>query len=351
MRIAQVAPLYLPVPPPGRGGIELMVSYLTEELVKRGNDVTLFASGDSQTSAKLVNGAKKAFTFEKDFENWQKGKSSALTTQHIEKVFEQADQFEIIHGHFNQIFPTVAGRSKTPSVMTYHLPIKPEAHDKYLKTSNCHFVSLTKSQQAGLPNFIGTAPNGIPIDKIPFNAKKKNELIFVGRMATKKGPHYAIEAAEKTGLPLFMLGKSYPNIAEYWQYYQEKVKPRIDGKKIKHIEEVSNVEALKYMSQARALLMPIEWEEPFGLVMIEAMATGTPVIAFRHGSVPEVIVDGKTGFIVDTIEEMIEAIGKLDQINPADCRKHVEQNFTVEKMADAYENIYEKILKQGSHKK
>jgi len=193
---------------------------------------------------------------------------------------------------------------------------------------------------------VGSVYNGIPIKDFPFGDKSENYLVYLGRISPLKGTHLAAQVAHKTGRKLFILGDVAGWERDDQGYFKEKVKPLIDGKLVAHVGEVNFAQKVSYLKKASALLFPIQWEEPFGLVMIESMACGTPVIAFKRGAIPEVVVDGKTGFIVDTVEEMIEAVNKIDQIDRRECRRWVEKNFTVEKMVDGYERVYQEILKK-----
>ncbi|MBI2074667.1 MAG: glycosyltransferase family 4 protein [Candidatus Levybacteria bacterium] len=366
MRIAQIAPPWLPVPPPKYGGTELVVSYLTEELVRRGHEVTLFAPADSKTSANLFSSLPKSLRGRIDF----KSKSLFPMLQYIE-CFARAGQFDMIHNHgqFETFF--LAELIKTPVVHTIHgsydgLTTSPDRMQTLTRFKNHNFVSISGAQRRGFPelNYAGTVFNGINIHEFNYSKKKGNYLFWISRMAPDKGPIDAIKAAQKLKMELKI---SAAINSVNLEYYQNKVKPLIDGKLIKFNGEVAHKDKSKVYKNALCTLFPIHWEEPFGLVMIESMACGTPVIAYNRGSVSEVVRDGVTGFIIDPdnknrpkkgswvikkqgIAGLVEAVRRVGEIDRQMCRKHVEENFTVNRMVDRYEKIYEKILGQIKEK-
>lgn len=354
MRIAQLASNFIRIPPTPRyllpgfvGAPEAMVALITEELVKRGHRVTLFASGDSKTSAQLVSVTPKSSILDK--------KIGIGPHVHYEYFLASAayqlarkGKFDIIHSHLPTQTGFYAPLVDIPTVTTIHSPIK-GLNKRILKEikDTQYYISLSNAQRKSLPelNYIATAYHGLKLNEISFREKKGEYLLFVGRVASEKGVYEAIQASKKSKERLLILGNSDPKNSEQWKYWLMKVKPYIDNKKIIHLGFVPHSKVFHYFSHAKALLFPISWEEPFGLVMIEAMACGTPVIAFRRGSVPEIVVDGKTGFIVDTVDKMVKAIKNIDQIDRQECRRHVEKNFIVERMVDRYEEIYRKVLK------
>ncbi len=337
MRIGMVAPIWERVPPEKYGGIELVVYLLVEELVRRGHQVTLFASGDSITSAELVSVYDKA-------QRHLIG-NPVPDLNHVSTAFLRADDFEIIHNHAGYSGVTLANFVKTPVLTTLH-GIFTEINIPFFKRFKdaVYYNSISDEQRKGLPelNYIGTVYNAIDISSYQYSAEKKDFFLWLSRVSPLKGTHLAVEIAKKAKINLIMAGKIDPG--NDMEYYEEKVKPYIDGEQIKFLGEVSEEEKRRLMKEARAFIFPITWPEPFGLVMIEAMACGTPVIATYLGAVPEVVVDGKTGFIVNHPEEIVEKIKQISAINPADCRKHVEENYSVERMTSDYENLYQKIL-------
>ena len=348
LKIAQLAPLWEPVPPKKYGGIEIMIKALTDELVKRGHQVTLFAAGNSKTKAKLNSVFPKSLLEEKV--DWCHRSQNLINAAN---VFGRADEFDIIHSHIgdNALFFTNVCR--TPVLTTLHnvLPDPKNRHsDEYITfrhyARKTNFVSISFNQRTHTDlklKYIGTVYNGVNINNFSFNEKPKDYLVWLGRIHYGKGLWNAVNAIKKSKQKLIIAGGA---TCETDEKYFESVKPMIDGKRIKYIGEVSSKEKNKLLGNAKALLFPTAWEEPFGLVMIEAMACGTPIIAFNKGSVSEVVKHNKTGFVVKNEKEMIKAIEKIDQINRADCRKHIEDDFTVEKMVDGYEKVYEKIMKK-----
>ncbi|MBF2001151.1 MAG: glycosyltransferase family 4 protein [Synechococcales cyanobacterium M58_A2018_015] len=341
MRIAQIAPLWERVPPPAYGGTELVVSLLTDELIRRGHEVTLFATADSITLAKLEPGALEPLrrigaTLQE---------AQVYDTLQLSKVYEHANDFDIIHSHVD--FPALAYANlvKTPTVHTTHGIIPPWVEPIYIKNKHQNFISISNSQRRndlGL-NYIATVYNGIDPNSYVFHPQPDNPpyLAFLGRMSPEKGPHLAIEIAKRTGWHLKMAGKVDRADREF---FEQQVAPLIDGKQIEFLGEANHAQKSDIMGGAVATLFPITWREPFGLVMTESMACGTPVIAMAMGSAPEVIVHGKTGFLCQTLDECIAAIDRVAEIDRRVCRRHVEQHFSVQSMVDGYEAVYWDVL-------
>lgn len=351
LKIAQLVPPWLAVPPKKYGGTELIASYLTEGLVKRGHNVTLFASGDSKTKAKLVSIFPKALYWKGI--PWQEPYAPLL---HTFSCFEKAKSFDIIHNHSGYWGLCFSALTKTKIITTYHGDFNPVVKAKTAKYKilkkfkNSPFVSISNSQRKikGLKlNFIATIYNGIDVKKFKFNDKPDNYLVWMGRITPKKGILESIKIAKKVGLPLKIAAKIDKNYPPDVEFYEKKVKPLIDGKKIIYVGEIGGHEAKSnFLKNAIALLNPIVWEEPFGLVMPEAMACGTPVIVFDIGSAREVVKDKKTGFIVRNIPQAINALKKIEEIKRKNCRLWVEKKFTKERMIDGYEKLYYKILEK-----
>lgn len=350
MRIAQVVPIWESVPPEKYGGTQRVASLLTEGLVKNGHDVTLFATGDSKTTAKLVAGSPKALY--REGISWENHLYPAL---HYYNAFQGADEFDIIHCHIDRhteyLAFMLASYCPKPVVFTlhFHLPDSPDRQDRKVfldKFKNANFVSISDSQRLPMPelNFVDTAYNGIDTASIAFHEKPGDKLIWLGRMSQTKGAKEAIEIAEKAGLPLVMAGKLDTLNPADVEYFEKEIKSKINNSTITYIGEVDEAGRDELFAQALALLNPIQWAEPFGLVPAEAMAAGVPVIANRLGAMPEIIIDNKTGFLVNTIDEAVAAVARASQLNRRDCRQHIEDNFSATKMVNRYEKIYQKLL-------
>jgi glycosyltransferase involved in cell wall biosynthesis len=326
-------------------------------LVRRGHDVTLFASGDSKTSAKLVSVYPKAVNYEAIQQmlsplarnlQWM---NSFPVFYHAVKAFEQAGEFDIIHDQTNYVGLFFARLIKTPVVSTYHgsfrnaeeSPIEKQLLEAY-KDHNWIAISDSQRKQTSIPlHFAGVVHHGIHVEKFPFSEKPGEYLVWLGRITPRKGIKEAIMAAKMAKERLVIAGVVKERDAEY---FRTEIEPLIDGKQIVFIGPVDHEKKVEVLQHAKALLYPISWEEPFGIVMLEAMACGTPVIAFRRGAVPEVIVHGETGFIVETEKQMVKAIQDIEKIRRITCRQHVATHFTVGKMTDSYEELYRNVLKR-----
>ena len=346
MKIAQIAPFEEPVPPKKYGGTERIVYHLTEELIKKGHNVVLFATGDSKTSAKLLPIFPRALRSIKIGQNLKAREAYKLIG--LAKVIEilLKENFDIIHNHIGWRFLPFIKILKTKVVTTLHGPLD-IGYQRFIyqKFPNSYYISISKNQREPLPklNFVGNVYNGIDIRSFPFKEKSGNYLAFLGRMSPEKGPLEAIKIAKKMKMKLVMAAKI--DVVDK-EYFSKKIKPLIDNRMIKFIGEVGHKKKVQLLQNAKATLVTINWREPFGLVLIESMACGTPVIAFKRGSVPEVIKDKKTGFIVKNVDEAVKSLKKIDQIDRRDCRKWVEEKFTSEKMANGYEKIYSKLIKK-----
>jgi glycosyltransferase involved in cell wall biosynthesis len=339
MKIAQIAPLAERVPPKKYGGTERIVSALTEELVRRGHDVTLFASGDSITTAKLESvyprGLREAHL--KDIYG-----TNHWTLLNTGLAYELQDDFDIIHDHVGPVNLPTANIASTPVVVTMHGDFNASNRKLFQTLRNPHVVTISQSQLYPLPgiNHAGTVYNGLHMQEYPFSEENDGYLLFVGRLSMEKGPHYAIEVAQQMDKRLIMAAKLENQDRAYFREY---IEPRLSDR-ITWVGEVDEEERNRLMSRALCLLHPVTWREPFGLVIIEAMACGCPVVGFNRGSIPELIKTGETGYVVEDIEGMIDAVGNIAQIERSACRAHVLENFNVERMADGYEEIYQEIL-------
>ncbi|MBI2031781.1 MAG: glycosyltransferase family 4 protein [Candidatus Levybacteria bacterium] len=363
MKIAQLAPPWLSVPPSGYGGTELIVYYLTQGLVKRGHDVTLFASGDSKTDAKLFS------IYPKSIGNNGELKNQPLSPMlHYIECFERASEFDIIHNHAQYYAMFLADLVKTPVVHTIHGSFSKEdvpQEDKrqtLMKFKNHNFISISDSQRRGLMNlnYIATVYNGIDPSEFQYSGEKGKYLCWMGRITQKKGPQEALEIARILKIKLKMAGAVDPVEKEYcdnvlYPLIEELRKENL----IEYKEEIKRDEKADLYKDALCTLYPIHWEEPFGLVMAESMVCGTPVVAYNRGSVPELLRDGLTGFIIEPedfegeskwiikkkgIEGLVEAIKRINEIDRKKCHEHVENNFTVGKMVDGYEKVYNQLI-------
>ncbi len=352
MRIAQVAPPWLPVPPVGYGGVEAVVYDLTEELVARGHEVTLFATGDSKTTAKL------SFVYKNALGNDGSLKNNPYTQLfQIYPVFSQSNQFDIIHVHGEGQAMFFADLIKTPVIHTIHGTLtegeqNPDKRKVYEMFSKQNFVSISDAQRKGLPrlNYVATVYNGIDLTQFSVGDGSGEYLAWLGRVTPKKGVVEAIHVARAVGVPLRLAAFIDPIDQPF---FDREIKPLIDGSTVQFVGQLNHEERSMFLAKAKAFLFPIKWQEPFGLVMIEAMAAGTPVVAFSRGSVPEIVVDGKTGFVVSDETGMAEALKKLLSLDTNSyqamrqtCRTHIEANFTVQKMIDGYEAVYRKLIRR-----
>ena len=331
MRIAQVAPLYESVPPAFYGGTERVVSYLTEELVHQGHEVTLFASGDSTTAANLIAPCKRALRLDPDCRD-----SLAYHIIMLEEVFRRADDFDIVHFHIDYLHFPVSRRTRVPNITTLHGRLDlPEHGAVYRQFPDMPLVSISNAQRKPLPkvSWRATVYHGLPDDLYRFEQRPGKYLAFIGRISPEKGLDRAIEASIRAGMPMRIAAKVDKVDREY---FETTIKPMLDHPLVEYIGEVGQREKQEFLGGAYALMFLIDWPEPFGLAMIEALACGTPVIAFRRGSVPEVIDPGITGFIVDNVDEAVEAIPQVAKLNRGDCRKAVDQRFCSYRMANDY---------------
>lgn len=349
MRIALLSTFEEPVPPRMYGGTERIVHTLADEWVKLGHDVTLYASGDSKTSAELVACTPRAIRALKEARD--PTTRQALNLHALANALQDIRDttFDIIHNHFGWQTLLFTSFLDWPMVTTLHgtldkamVPTEHKMHNYFRETP---FVSISNSQRRHSPklNYVATVYHGIYPEEYEFNAEPGDYLAFLGRIHPQKGPVHAIKIAKATGQKLIIAAKTDP--AEF-AYLRQRVRPLIDGKQIIFIGEVGHEEKVKLLKNAKALLSPLQWDEPFGIVNLEAMACGTPVITMRRGSMPEIIEDGKTGFLCRTAAEMRAAIGKIDTIDRNYCRKFVEKHFTARKMALNYIKVFDKIIRR-----
>jgi glycosyltransferase involved in cell wall biosynthesis len=340
MRIGIISPLEMRVPPVAYGGTELVVSLLTEEYARRGHEVTLFASGDSVTKANLVSVCSQ-------FLRGSDRNKDILSLMNAVACYKRAPEFDIIHNHTQLEGMALAGMVKTPVLTTLHGNLKGDWRLLFSRYQGW-YNTISKSAKSILPEkkrFAGIIYNAIDVKAYPFNdSRSESYLLFLSRMSHEKGPHLAIDIAKKLGIRLILAG----NVSsEDERYFREEVYPRVDGDLIKYVGEVGFNKKVELMMGAYCLLAPITWPEPFGLFMIEAMACGTPVIALNHGSVPEVVKDGESGFVVNSLVEMVEAVPRARNINSKSCREWVEQHFDAPRMANEYLKAYDLVISKS----
>ena len=338
MRIAQIAPLHEAVPPKLYGGTERVVSFLTEELVAQGHDVTLFASGDSVTSAKLEPVWPRALRLDPTIRD-------AIAPQMLmmEAVRRQADEFDVLHFHLDYWSFSLFSRQRTPYLTTMHGRLDlPEWGPLFNLFPNAPVVSISDAQRRPLPQarYVGTVLHGLPENLLTPQPGPKDYLAFLGRIAPEKGPDRAIRIARACGIPLKIAAK-VDRVDQ--AYFDEVIRPMLAGGGVEMIGEINDAQKPEFLSGAKALLMPIDWPEPFGLVMIEAMACGTPVIAFNRGSVPEIVEDGVSGFIVEDERGAMSAVNRLSTLSRATVRQRFEDRFTARRMAKDYLAIYRSL--------
>jgi glycosyltransferase involved in cell wall biosynthesis len=340
LRIAQVAPLHEPVPPKLYGGTERVVSYITEELVSRGHEVTLFASGDSETQARLAPGCERALRL--------LGKPElgvVLQMAILTDVFTNPrDRFDIVHSHLDYWSYPMARMTGMPTVSTMHGRLDlPDLHPIYHRFPEAALVSISDAQRAPLAdmNWVATIHHGLPRDLLTFNPNKGKYLAFIGRISPEKRPDLAIAVAKKSGVPLKIAAKV--DVVDR-EYFETVIKPLIEPPFVEYIGEIGDAEKSDFLGNALALMFTIDWPEPFGLAMIEALACGTPVIARPCGSVPEVLRPGVTGLVAKEIDQLVAAVERIDSISRERCRLEFEERFTAQVMVDKYEAVYHALL-------
>lgn len=338
LRIAQVAPLFETVPPRLYGGTERVVSYLTEELVRRGHEVTLFASGDSTTRARLVAPCPSSLRLT----------AAVVPEAHhvmmLEQVFGRADEFDVVHFHLDFLHFPLARRHQVAHLTTMHGRLDlPDIHPLFREFADIPLVSISDAQRGPMAwaRWQGTVYHGLPRELYALTEKPGDHLAFLGRIAPEKGIEQAVEIARRVGRRLRVAAKV--DRADR-RYYETRVASLLADPLVEYVGEIGEREKGEFLGGASALLFPVDWPEPFGLVMIEALACGTPVIALRRGSVPEIIEDGVTGFVVDSVEEAIRAVARVPEVSRTRCREVFERRFSVERMASDYVAIYSRLV-------
>jgi glycosyltransferase involved in cell wall biosynthesis len=345
MRILQVAPLWERVPPPAYGGTEAVVSVLTDGLVRAGHKVVLCASGDSLSLAPISSVSPHSLRNARGIKD-----GTPYDWVHAAEAIQVSRDFDVVHNHAGEPVLALAGLTETPMLTTMHCLITPDTRivwDRYAG----HYNTVSRAQLRAFPaleraRYAGAVHNAIDVASFPFRDVKGDYLLCLNRIAPEKGTHLAVEVARKTGRKLIIAGKVDRVDRDY---YEGAVAPLVDGRQVVYVGEADSAMKRDLYSRAACLLNPICWEEPFGLVPVEAMACGTAVIAFSRGAMPEVVVDGETGFLVNDVESMVAAVERIDSIEPARCRSHAETNFDVPVMVGRYLSLYQDIVGPPTH--
>lgn len=337
MRIAQVVPLQVAVPPHAYGGTERVVHNLTESLVKLGHDVTLFATGDSHTSARLVPGIDRAINFDRNID------AVAYHVAMLHDVYRQASKFDVIHSHLDYLTFPFLELSATPTVLTLHGRLdSPECRRVFNAFPNANYVAISESQKRDVPDisWVGTIHHGVDVEDFRFYPNPGDYLCFVGRISREKRPDRAIEIAQRAGVPLKIAAKVDPKDEDY---FNAEIKPLLNHPLVEFLGELDEAGKRELMGRALALVLPIDWPEPFGMVFIEALACGTPVLTCPRGSVPELLRDGVTGFNRRSARELAALVPSLRSISRAGCRAYAKRRFDTRRMALEYVNIYSRV--------
>ncbi len=341
MRIAQIASIAFSVPPKSHGGTEIAIDLLTRGLVARGHDVTLFASGDSRTTARLHAVTPHATQNDPAATSYLERE---LEVRNVAEAYRMADRFDLLHSHWPTPAAYFSDRTARPSVMTYAY-IEKHLHE-YYRTNypNLRAVCITEAQSRMLGGGLPVVPFGVDVGGIPFVAEPEDFLITVGRLVPHKGADRAIAIAAQVGMPLVIVGAVTHYLAESEPFYETRVRPFVDGRSVLHYPELPNDEVVRLMGRAKAFLFPISWDEPFGLVVAEVMAAGTPVVATPRGSLPELVAHGVTGFLGETDEELVAFVRRVGEIDRAACRRRAEERFGADRMVADYEAFYRTLV-------
>lgn len=346
MKIAQLVSNLNKVFLTANNAIYSHVGNLCDAFVTDGDEVTLFGSGDSETKANIVSVYPIALNLDQSLTDKQK---NHYINHLISECYKRSDEFDIIHSHFTLLSSFFSELTNTPTLISVHSPIDQQIKPFLEKFKNNYYLSFSWAQRRQMPelNWFANIYHGVDTNKFSFNPAPKDYFLYLGRVTEEKGVHLAIEAAQKANVKLMIAGKSYPGEG----YWHKNIEKNIDGKNIIYIGEQSFEDKIKLLQDAKALLFPSQCEEVFGYSMIESMSCGTPVIGWNKGSVPEVIKNGETGYIVNSVEEMVEAINKIDKIDRNATRKRVEIFFSIEKMIKGYRNVYKKLTEIKAREK
>ena len=341
LRIAQLASIAFSVPPRSHGGTEIAIDLLTRGLVERGHDVTLFASGDSRTTAKLHPVIPLATQNDPSATSYLERE---MDVRNAAEAYAREADFDLLHAHWPTPSAYFSDRTAKPTVLTCAY-LEKEIYEWYRdRYPNVHCVCVSRAQARMLGGGLPVIPYGVDVGQVPFDERPENLLVTVGRLVPHKGADRAIAIAKAVGLPLVIVGAVTPYLAESEPYWEERVRPLVDGRFVRHIPHLPNDEVLKLVSRARAFLFPISWEEPFGLVVAEAMVAGTPVIGTRRGSLPEIVEEGVTGFLGETDEELAGLVRRVGEIDRERCRRRASERFSADRMVSDYETLYKTIL-------
>ncbi|MEA1929492.1 MAG: glycosyltransferase family 4 protein [Patescibacteria group bacterium] len=341
MKIAQLVSGMHPVFPSSNVAIYSHVGWLINGLKEMSHRVSLYGAGDSDIDCELVSAYPTALTSDEDLsENLQKYYTNLL----ISKCYQDAAKFDIIHSHFTLLSAFFAPLVSTPTIHSVHSPISAKTQPILEALPDNYYVSFSWAQRQQMPslNWIANIYHGVDTNQFEFNDKPDDYFLYLGRITEEKGVHLAIEAAKKAGVPLVLAGHSYPNEG----YWHKKIEKYIDGKNVKYVGETNFYEKIQYLRKAKGLLFPTQYPEVFGCVMIEAMSCGTPVIAWKNGSVPEVIADGRSGYVVESVDEMTKAINAVDKLSRRNTRYRAEALFSVEKMVSGYAKVYDRVIEE-----
>lgn len=344
MRILQLAPLWETVPPPAYGGTEAVVGLLCDELTRLGIDVTLCAAGDSRTSARLHSVYPRSLRTADDLQD-----RSPYDWMHIALSLRESKEYDLVHNHAGEPAMAMSHLIDGPMLTTMHCLITPDTKFVW-KHYQGWYNAISRAHYATIPpgcggSFAGVVHNAIDVESFPFSSQKDDYLLFLSRISPEKGAHLAIEAARRVGMRLVIAAK-VDSVDR--TYYEKVIAPLIDGEQIVYVGEADATQKRRLYERAYCLLLPICWEEPFGLVMAEAMACGTPVVAFARGAAPEIVVDGQTGYLVEDVPGMVQAVRKVHRIDPYRCREHVVEHFSPPVMVERYLVLYRKILNQSA---
>ncbi|MDP3971060.1 MAG: glycosyltransferase family 4 protein [bacterium] len=356
MRIAHITNPSQQLPPKGDRGRWLLVTSLIREQIRRGHEVTVF--GNSKTN---IKGARIESLDPLTPDSIKGPATSARMLKHytylllLNRAYRHIEEFDILHSHLDNLHFFMSSLVDKPTLMTQHWPIEPLTQNivQQIPFSNVYITPISKAQTKHYKEkiqYTDVVYNGIDVNQFKFNKSPQDHFVFIGRLHPSKGVHHAINVCKKLRKKLILAGSTDLQREIYRNYWEKKINPALKSSFISYRGELPHQKIAKFVGQAKALLFPIEWEEPFGLVMVEAMATGTPVIAFNKGSVPELVKDGVTGFVVKNEDEMRDAIKKIDTIDRAACREWVKNNFSIERMGDGYEQVYKKLIKQHEKK-
>lgn len=338
MKIAQLVSNYHTVSPKSNRGIYSHVAYLADQLVSKQHDVTLYAAGNSLTTAKLEYINKYSVARMDVSDNLKRNNLNLL----VSKCYKNSKNFDIVHAHFTILSSFFSNLVNVPTVQSIHSPIDKDTKDilRFFKHNN--YISFSLAQRKMMPelNWVANIYHGLDLKKFAFNPKPQNYFLYLGRITEEKGVHFAIQAAKEANVKLIIAGTSYPTEG----YWHEQIEKHIDGDNVRYVGEAGLEQKIKYLKNAKAVLFPTQYNEAFGLVMIEAMSCGTPVIAWKNGSVPEVISHRRTGYIVKSVDDMVKAIRRIDKISREETRNRAETYFSVEKMVSGYEKVYSSVI-------